>query len=348
MRFSEIIQASKIANGTENSLFFIDFWATWCGPCVYASEYLGVLQQQNPDRFYIISLTEENPEKVKRFLVKHPTDLAVAIDYEGETFSKNKIRALPDGILINAEGSILWKGNPTDFKQADLDRFLRQNTKTSAINKVIKTVKVKEEKVVPTYLPKKDFEIKILKNEVVETLEINQIKDFTILKGDLQSIMASQLKVLNSQVKVPSHLNKTYKVYFKNNGNAKYNILKALNLDYFYNEKEGDVLSLDVSQFQFWDTQQIDWGKNIAKYLIDDSQIQADNVTFNDVLYQLSKVLEIPIVALNGTVDDLQHDWQIHHRFYNLMQTDLLDNYGLIAKKQLGTYKQYTITKKTP
>ena len=142
--FSETIQTSKWATDIEASLFFVDFWATWCKPCVYASEYLGVLQKQYPDRFYVVSLSEENPDVVKRFLKKHPTGLAVAIDYNGETFKANNTRVLPYGLLINANGEVLWKGSPTDFKQADLERYLRQNPKKKDVNKVLRIKKVKQ------------------------------------------------------------------------------------------------------------------------------------------------------------------------------------------------------------
>jgi thiol-disulfide isomerase/thioredoxin len=348
IRFSETIQISKTATDTEASLFFVDFWATWCKPCVYASEYLGVLQKQYPDRFYVLSLSEENPDVVKRFLKKNPTDLAVSIDYKGETFKANNTRTLPYGILVNANGSILWKGSPTDFKQADLERYLRQNTKLKEVNKVLKVQKIKEEVFKADYIPSADFEIKELRKEIFETLVANTIGDYVQYKGSLKSIIAKEQRILESQVQIAEDLNKTYEVYLKKGTNALFPILDKLKLDVFHTETQGDVLMLDVSNITYWDTQQIDWGQNTAAYLIDDTQIQGDNVTFKDVMFQLASVLNLPVVTKGADVNNDKHDWQIHHRFYNLMQTNLEDTYGIKVSKERGSFKKYMIRKKTP
>ena len=93
---------------------------------------------------------------------------------------------------------------------------------------------------------------------------------------------------------------------------------------------------------------QLDWGKDAESFLIDDSQIQADNVTFNELMYQLSLVLELPVVATNDIDSESVHDWQIHYKFYSLMENDLLDNYGLEIEKKQAEITQYNVTKKAP
>lgn len=348
IRFSETIQVSKTATDTEAALFFVDFWATWCKPCVYASEYLGVLQKQYPDRFYVVSLSEENPELVKRFLKKHPTDLAVSIDYKGETFDAVNTRTLPYGLLINSAGNILWRGSPTDFKQADLQRFLKQNTKQKEVDKVLKVQAIKKEVFKADYVPSTDFEINPLKKEVYETLISNYRGDFLHYKGSLKSILAKEQRILESQISMPSELNKTYEVFIKKGTNALFPILEELKLDLFHSEIKGEVLMLDISNLQYWDTNQIDWGKNTAEYLIDDTQIQGDNVTFEAIAFQLATILSLPVAIKGGEADNEKHDWRIHHRFYNLMQSDLEDTYGIIMNKENGSFKKYTVRKKAP
>ena len=352
IRFSENIQTSQTANHSENALFFIDFWATWCGPCVFANEYLEVLQKQNPDQFYVVSLSEETPDTVRRFLKKHPTELAVAIDYEGETFEAHNVRILPFGLLINADGKILWKGSPADFKQSDLDRYMHKNKKTRDISKVLTVKQIKAAKFERAYIPKADIEITRIKSETTDGLIITPSPNYVFYKGDLKSILAYHLKVLKSQIRIDSSLNSSYEIYVSNGlesrSNTSIEILETLGLDLFHSEVNGDAVVLDIETPTFWDTQQIDWGENTTNYLINDSQIQADNVTFKDVMYQLASVLELPVVTTNLDIDELEHDWQIHYKFYGLMQSDLLDNYGIKAEKKPSRYRIYNIAKKTP
>ena len=42
VKVSEFIQESKIASPESNKLYFVDFWATWCVPCITAKEHLKV------------------------------------------------------------------------------------------------------------------------------------------------------------------------------------------------------------------------------------------------------------------------------------------------------------------
>jgi hypothetical protein len=42
------------------------------------------------------------------------------------------------------------------------------------------------------------------------------------------------------------------------------------------------------------------------------------------------------------------HDWDFHYKFFQLMQSDLADNYGIKAEKENISYPVYHIQKKTP
>jgi thiol-disulfide isomerase/thioredoxin len=46
VKISELLQASDYHTPTsKQKLFMIEFWATWCGPCITVSDYLDVLQE---------------------------------------------------------------------------------------------------------------------------------------------------------------------------------------------------------------------------------------------------------------------------------------------------------------
>ncbi|MEY8848468.1 TlpA family protein disulfide reductase [Psychroserpens sp. XS_ASV72] len=347
IRFSETIQDSKIASPNDNTLYFIDFWATWCAPCVYANEYLEVLQRQYPDEFYVVSLSEEVPEKVKRHIEKHPTDLAVAIDYQGENFDAHSVKILPYGILVDTRGNVLWKGSPTDFKSADLESFLKRYKVQKPYHKVFKIKSVKED-FKSDYVPSKDFEISKIKQFNNDILEISNKGDFTHFKGDLQSILAYGFKVLKNQVYLPKDLNQPYEIYFKDSASFLSNVTDALKLNVSTFQNKGEVLVVDNDEPKLWDKNQIDWGQGALNYLIDDNQIQADNMTFKDFLYHLSHSLNLPISTTTVVDSETLHDWQVHYRFYGLMQNDLLDNFGLKVEKKTADFMIYNVTKKAP
>lgn len=351
---SEKLQLSKTASSTENALYFIDFWATWCGPCVYAAEYLGVLQKQYPDQFYVVSLSEENPEVIKRYLKKRSTELAVFIDYNGETFKKYAITSLPHGVLLNAKGKVLWKGSVADFKAKDLQWFLKQNSEKIALDKFFKVLKDNNDISADlNYVPKKDFEFKELKEETFQSLEVDDSFEYINIKGRLQDILAYGLKVHSSQIDVVTNSNALYQVYIKKN-TAVYKdqisaIVSAFNLEMTRQKVMGDVLTFNIKEPTFWDTNQINWGKNAPHYLIDDEQLQGDNVSLKEVMYQLGILLNRPVVCLSDINVHTLHDWQIHYKFFALMQPELIDLYGIQVERNSIPHDKYIFSnKKTP
>ncbi|MFI1743548.1 TlpA family protein disulfide reductase [Thalassobellus sediminis] len=347
IKISENIQSSQIANQTNNKLYFVDFWATWCVPCVHVSKYLESLQAQYPDDFYIVSLSQESPRVVKKFMTKHDIKLAVAIDFDGQTFKKNNIVSLPYGILYNAAGDKLWEGHPAELKSYQIANFLRSNNKKKHVDHMFEIETYEAATIEEAYVPTKNIECIELQEGGFEELVVNNKTSFTELKGSLQDILAYSLKVYKNQVKIPHTLNKTYQIYLKNNIDT-IDILKALNLEQIENEIKGDVLVFDVKAPTFWDDKQIDWGIDSPHYLIGDSEIMGDNVTFNQMQYKLSNVLEMPVIVKNKPLDTILHDWQIHYKYFDLMASMLSDTYGVDVKKETTYYPQYVITKKTP
>ncbi|MBT8266345.1 MAG: TlpA family protein disulfide reductase [Bacteroidia bacterium] len=352
IRISEEIQGSNLAKQEYNKLYFVDFWATWCAPCVHAKTYLTTIQKQIPNDFYVVSLTQETPETVKKFLVKRPSDLAIAIDYDKETFTKHNIRSLPEGILFNASGKILWKGHPADLKADEIKHFIRQSSDRISVSSFIELKAYeRSKKVNAIYEPEADFELMVSKRNS-GILDVKKATDFTTYEGNLKSILAFLLSAGDNQIELGENVeNKYYQLNIMHDSRKHRNlvkhILKKLKLKMDDSIRTGEVMVFSLEQPKFWDTDQIDWGIDNPKYLIDDSQIQADNVSFNEIKYRLANLLEMPVL-----VDDYNnmalHDWQIHYKYYELMQSDLLENFGIGSKKLKGEYSIYSIQKKAP
>src|ERR1039457_5194390 len=59
----------------------LEFWATWCGPCVKAIPHLNDLAEQFKDKPVVfISVTSENEDVVRIFLKNHPMKTWVGLD----------------------------------------------------------------------------------------------------------------------------------------------------------------------------------------------------------------------------------------------------------------------------
>ncbi|MFJ1472655.1 TlpA family protein disulfide reductase [Capnocytophaga cynodegmi] len=352
MTFSERVEYSELATPKDKSLFFVDFWATWCVPCVHVSSYLNTIQEQFREDLYIVSLTQERSDVVRSFLERHQTKLAVSIDYEGQNFKQHNVRALPYGILFNANGEILWKGNPANITPRMIRSFASKNKQTTPIYDFLKYSSYENEEEITTALDK-DFEIREANIPANSFPVIERINDITSVKGSLSQIVAYLLKVSEKQVTLKDNFTQ-YQLLIQKNFNHSWKekeiahtILKDLGYMLKTEVRAGKILEIHLpeSTSAYWNKDQIDWGTKNPKFLVDESQFSADNISVNDFLYKLSDILETPINIKNTqNITAELFDWQLHYQFSDLMLSNLSD-LGIEAKETSGNFTRYFIEK---
>ena len=89
----------------------LNFWATWCPPCVEEMPLLSAFYTQNKaNGLHVLGLAVDKPAPVNQFLARTPVSFPVALaGMEGVDFSRtlgNEAGALPFSVLFGADGSI--------------------------------------------------------------------------------------------------------------------------------------------------------------------------------------------------------------------------------------------------
>lgn len=104
----------------------VDFWATWCGPCVDALPKLRELVQDLPaDRFEILSISvDDEVETVTDFQLDEPMPWSNwHADIDGHLVNSWQVRAFPTYVLLDTDGLILARdGHLGD----ELESLIRQ------------------------------------------------------------------------------------------------------------------------------------------------------------------------------------------------------------------------------
>jgi thiol-disulfide isomerase/thioredoxin len=98
----------------------IDFWGTWCAPCIAELPSLEAVQKgysrESMVKFLLVNpgLGHDTPEKISRFLLRKPLSIPVALDSNGlyfELSQKLENNALPLLIVIDRQGHIRYEDN---------------------------------------------------------------------------------------------------------------------------------------------------------------------------------------------------------------------------------------------
>jgi thiol-disulfide isomerase/thioredoxin len=107
---SEWVKGPKTERFEKGSIYVIDFWATWCGPCLESIPHLTALQERYGKKVRVIGINvwENAPEKVPAFVDKmaDKMDYAVARDLV-PPFPKD-VKSKPRFALENGRSSLDW------------------------------------------------------------------------------------------------------------------------------------------------------------------------------------------------------------------------------------------------
>lgn len=111
LKYTDIQGKSKSLADFKGKYVLIDFWASWCGPCVKAFPHLKTIYERyKGDQFEIVgvSIDKKEPEWVKAY-DKYQLPWLNGIDRSEEMQKRLLITAVPTLFLLDPEGRIVLK-----------------------------------------------------------------------------------------------------------------------------------------------------------------------------------------------------------------------------------------------
>jgi thiol-disulfide isomerase/thioredoxin len=117
LAFSQLIGAPEGAKTDWPSLHgkvvVLEFWATWCAPCIAEIPHLNALAQSvASSNVQFIAIDDEDPAVVKDFLAKKPiTGWVGLVDSKSKLFDSYSAQLRPTTIVVDAEGRIATRIN---------------------------------------------------------------------------------------------------------------------------------------------------------------------------------------------------------------------------------------------
>ena len=336
----------------EDKFIVIEFWATWCGPCLDAVPHLNELQEKfksNNDLVFI-SMTDENPEKIKATLDRIDFKTIVVSDQSKKTHKdlqveKDGVMMIPLTVLIDNNGNVKWKGHPEELNEEKLNSFLK--------GEQIKETKKAEQSI--TELSEKDFLDKItfkMKNKSIDTLfllepsnnENSSLIANGIIKGkfiaqnkSLSEIFSNLLEIPEEQINISTKVSRLkFNLAYKNitdkelKVKLKDKLLKRLNLNERITFKEYEIHELKILE-----KSKIKNSKKTSYEMGHISESKTHIILSNSNINVLSKEISglFKIIVKDETGLNGNYDLILNKRSIQELNKDLILN-GLILEKR--------------
>ncbi len=99
----------------------LEFWATWCSPCVASLPHLNQLVESlDPAKFQFISIDDEEQKAVETFLTRKKTSGWVGVDTSGSVFAWYGVKLRPTTIIVDGNGKVVAVTEIDSMTAADL------------------------------------------------------------------------------------------------------------------------------------------------------------------------------------------------------------------------------------
>ncbi|WP_286695455.1 TlpA family protein disulfide reductase [Spongiibacter sp. UBA1325] len=94
----------------EGKVVYLDFWASWCGPCRASFPFMNRLVSEYGDDLAVVTINlDEDADSAKEFIEEFQPTFPVFYDPDGIFAKQYKVAGMPNSFLFDRRGQLLLK-----------------------------------------------------------------------------------------------------------------------------------------------------------------------------------------------------------------------------------------------
>ncbi|RLT94454.1 MAG: TlpA family protein disulfide reductase [Ketobacter sp.] len=109
----------------KGKVVYLDFWASWCGPCAVSLPELEKLRRRfHPQGFEVVAINLDNSqEDARRFLRDKQISYPILFDRQQRTPEQFGVAGMPTAFLLDRQGRL--RETHTGFKPGDTEKLTK-------------------------------------------------------------------------------------------------------------------------------------------------------------------------------------------------------------------------------
>lgn len=104
---------------------FINFWATWCPPCLEEMPVIQKMHEKYGDALAIVAVTDEPIPVARPYIAEHGYTFPVYVDPGGIMTGEYLVQALPTSVFIDASGVIRIR-HTGQLNEEEMEAYIRR------------------------------------------------------------------------------------------------------------------------------------------------------------------------------------------------------------------------------
>jgi uncharacterized protein (TIGR03435 family) len=116
----------------DKKFYILNFWGTWCSPCIPEMDSLAKLQKNNRNRIQVISISDDSEERKAKYLKNKPSPAWLATDTNYTLYNMLSLSFVGQSAIINPDKKIVALVRTDSINQRMIDKLLRGDSVKSS------------------------------------------------------------------------------------------------------------------------------------------------------------------------------------------------------------------------